>query len=120
MSLMSLQVVYVLTNPAMPGFVKIGKTLLEDVSLAGIQMDDLGGHKLFAIVQEALALGLAVHGKDAVGVAQPDHRHCAFPRVQFDSDIGPKLTKQALNQVNSKTRRGSVARQLRRQGRIFE
>jgi len=27
-----LQVVYVLTNPAMPGFVKIGKTLLEDVS----------------------------------------------------------------------------------------
>jgi hypothetical protein len=26
-----LQVVYVLTNPAMPGFVKIGKTLLEDV-----------------------------------------------------------------------------------------
>jgi hypothetical protein len=29
---MALQVVYVLTNPAMPGFVKIGKTLLEDVS----------------------------------------------------------------------------------------
>jgi hypothetical protein len=29
---MSLQVVYVLTNPAMPGFVKIGKTLIEDVS----------------------------------------------------------------------------------------
>jgi len=29
---MPLQVVYVLTNPAMPGFVKIGKTLLEDVS----------------------------------------------------------------------------------------
>lgn len=28
---MALQVVYVLTNPAMPGFVKIGKTLLEDV-----------------------------------------------------------------------------------------
>ncbi|MBW8617099.1 MAG: GIY-YIG nuclease family protein [Hyphomicrobiales bacterium] len=28
---MPLQVVYVLTNPAMPGFVKIGKTLLEDV-----------------------------------------------------------------------------------------
>lgn len=27
-----MQVVYVLTNPAMPGFVKIGKTLLEDVS----------------------------------------------------------------------------------------
>ncbi len=29
---MSLQVVYVLTNPAMPGFVKIGKTLLNDVN----------------------------------------------------------------------------------------
>jgi hypothetical protein len=27
----ALQVVYVLTNPAMPGFVKIGKTLLDDV-----------------------------------------------------------------------------------------
>lgn len=30
---MALQIVYVLTNPAMPGFVKIGKTLVEDVSL---------------------------------------------------------------------------------------
>lgn len=29
---MALQVVYVLTNPAMPGFVKIGKTLIEDVN----------------------------------------------------------------------------------------
>ena len=29
---MALQVVYVLVNPAMPGFVKIGETLLEDVS----------------------------------------------------------------------------------------
>ncbi len=29
---MALQIVYVLTNPAMPGFVKIGKTLMEDVS----------------------------------------------------------------------------------------
>lgn len=30
---MSLQIVYVLTNPAMPGFVKIGKTFIEDVSV---------------------------------------------------------------------------------------
>ncbi len=29
---MALQVVYVLTNPAMPGFVKIGKTLIEDIN----------------------------------------------------------------------------------------
>jgi hypothetical protein len=29
---MPLQVVYVLTNPAMPGFIKIGKTLIEDVN----------------------------------------------------------------------------------------
>lgn len=29
---MALQIVYVLTNPAMPGFVKIGKTLIEDVN----------------------------------------------------------------------------------------
>lgn len=29
---MPLQVVYVLTNPAMPGFVKIGKTSIEDVN----------------------------------------------------------------------------------------
>lgn len=29
---MALQVVYVLTNPAMPGFVKIGSTALEDVN----------------------------------------------------------------------------------------
>lgn len=29
---MGLQVVYVLTNPAMPGFIKIGKTLIEDVN----------------------------------------------------------------------------------------
>ena len=29
---MQLQIVYVLTNPAMPGFVKIGKTLIEDVN----------------------------------------------------------------------------------------
>jgi hypothetical protein len=28
----SLQIVYVLTNPAMPGFVKIGKTYLDDVN----------------------------------------------------------------------------------------
>jgi hypothetical protein len=30
---MPLQIVYVLTNPAMPGFVKIGKTFIEDVSV---------------------------------------------------------------------------------------
>ena len=28
-----MQIVYVLTNPAMPGFVKIGKTFIEDVSV---------------------------------------------------------------------------------------
>lgn len=39
---MSLQVVYVLTNPAMPGFVKIGKTLLEDVSIRLAQLYTTG------------------------------------------------------------------------------
>lgn len=39
---MSLQVVYVLTNPAMPGFVKIGKTLLEDVSMRLAQLYTTG------------------------------------------------------------------------------
>lgn len=29
---MTLQIVYVLTNPAMPGFVKIGKTYLDNVN----------------------------------------------------------------------------------------
>ena len=35
---MPLQVVYVLTNPAMPGFVKIGKTFIEDV---GVRLQQL-------------------------------------------------------------------------------
>lgn len=39
---MSLQVVYVLSNPAMPGFIKIGKTLLEDVSLRLAQLYTTG------------------------------------------------------------------------------
>ena len=39
---MALQVVYVLTNPAMPGFVKIGKTLLEDVSQRLAQLYTMG------------------------------------------------------------------------------
>jgi hypothetical protein len=37
-----LQVVYVLINPAMPGFVKIGKTLLEDVGLRLSQLYTTG------------------------------------------------------------------------------
>jgi hypothetical protein len=35
---MALQIVYVLTNPAMPGFVKIGKTFIEDV---GVRLQQL-------------------------------------------------------------------------------
>ena len=35
---MPLQIVYVLTNPAMPGFVKIGKTFIEDV---GVRLQQL-------------------------------------------------------------------------------
>ena len=37
-SKMPLQIVYVLTNPAMPGFVKIGKTFIEDV---GVRLQQL-------------------------------------------------------------------------------
>ena len=39
---MSLQVVYVLTNPAMPGFIKIGKTLIEDVNIRLSQLYTTG------------------------------------------------------------------------------
>ncbi len=47
---MALQIVYVLTNPPMPGFVKIGRTQIEDVSQRLIQLYTTGESFPFDLV----------------------------------------------------------------------
>ena len=48
--MMALQIVYVLTNPPMPGFVKIGRTQIEDVSQRLIQLYTTGESFPFDLV----------------------------------------------------------------------
>jgi hypothetical protein len=73
---MPLQVVYVLTNPAMPGFVKIGKTLLEDVGQRLAQLYTTGVPSPFELafacnVQNADDVERALHRAFAPNRANP-------------------------------------------------
>ena len=69
-----LQIVYVLTNPAMPGFVKIGKTLAEDVGVRLAQLYTTG-------VPFPFDLAFACRVPNADEVERAPHRAFAPNRV---------------------------------------